>query len=59
VLTTGVREQMKLLEPQRDSIRKSADASIHALLTPEQVKLWDELQAKDQARRQRPSDGRR
>ncbi len=59
VLTATVREQMKLLEPQRDSIRKATDASLRALLTPEQAKLWDELRAKDQARRQRMLDGRR
>lgn len=59
VLTSTVRDQMKLLEPQRDSIRKATDAGLHALLSPEQVKLWDELRAKDQARRQRMNDGRR
>jgi hypothetical protein len=59
ILTLTVREQMKLLEPQRDSIRKATDAALHALLTPEQVKLWDELRAKDQARRQHMMDGRR
>lgn len=59
VITASVRDQMKSLEPQRDSIRKATDASLRALLTPEQVKLWDEMRANDQARRQRMNDGRR
>lgn len=59
VLTVSVRAQMKLLEPQLDSNRKATDASLRALLTTEQVKLWDERRAKDQAQRQRMNDGRR
>jgi hypothetical protein len=43
------------IDPQRDSLRKATNAQLRALLTPEQVKLFDERQA----RRQRPTDGRR
>ena len=46
---------MAPVDPQRDSLRKTTNATLRALLTPEQVKLFDERQA----RRQRPSDGRR
>ena len=45
------------LEPQRDSLRKATNASIRALLTPEQLQLFDERQA--QRQKQRPNDGRR
>jgi hypothetical protein len=59
VLLVPAMEQMKLVQAQRDSLRNATNAATRALLTPEQLKLWDEQQAKDQARRQRPTDGRR
>ena len=54
-----MREQMKLIEPQRDSIRNATDASVRALLTPEQLKLWDEWTKQQEERRQRSNDGKR
>jgi hypothetical protein len=60
VLMAPLRDQMKLFEPQRDSMRRATDASIRALLSPEQLKLWDDLQAKQlEERRQRLNDGKR
>jgi Spy/CpxP family protein refolding chaperone len=60
VLTAPLDSQVRLLRPQRDSIRAATDARLRALLSPEQVKLWDDLQARQQEmRRQRPNDGRR
>lgn len=59
VLMAPVRHMDSVLlapiDPQRDSLRKTTIAKQRALLTPEQLKLLDERQA----RRQRPGDGRR
>lgn len=43
------------IDPLRDSLRKATNAKLRALLSPDQLKLFDE----QQVRRQRPSDGRR
>ena len=55
VLIAPVMAQFTPLKPQRDSLRRAANAGFRALLTPEQQKLFDERQA----RRSRPNDGRR
>ncbi len=55
VLMAPINVLMAPITPQRDSLRKATNAKLRALLTPEQLKLFDERQA----RRQRPSDGRR
>jgi hypothetical protein len=60
ILIAPVRAQERALRPQRDSIGNATYASLRALLSPEQVKLWDEFRTKQQdERRQRPGDGRR
>jgi len=46
---------MAPIMPQRDSLRKATNERLRALLTPEQLKLYDERQQ----HRPRPGDGRR
>jgi hypothetical protein len=54
-----MRPQLQALAAQRDSLRHLTTASLRALLTAEQLELYDARQAQEQAQRQRSNDGRR